>query len=365
MARRSKGEGDQIADIVSSVAAAVSKGKKGGQAFRGDQTEAFMLSAIKQSCSSGNLQIDRLIRGGRPGPGILIPFGRMTVISGRQHAGKTTLAGQIVARAQVELGAVAVVQDTERSLDLKYWERLGVDLKKIILSRCDTVEDVFDKGEEFMKAFRQKSPSTPVIQIWDSVGLTPTRQELKGVDFNNVAKVIGTCTRQGVGLVADHGVAFIVLSDLYRNISGYGDPWIEYGGEKLLRWATLLIRLTRKAKIMVGPDGEEQQVGAFCNVDVKKNKLGPYLMDDDVALLGDEGFSPDYTCLEVGQRAGVIVQDGSWKKWKHGKDESLGFQGWLGFKKSIMSHPQYGELQEAVQAELAKGIKVLGAEEEA
>ena len=68
-----------------------------------------------------------------------VPRGRIVEIFGPESSGKTTVALHVIAEAQRNGGEVAFI-DAEHALDPIYAERLGVNIKDLILSQPDTGE---------------------------------------------------------------------------------------------------------------------------------------------------------------------------------------------------------------------------------
>src|SRR5512139_215924 len=63
-----------------------------------------------------------------------MPRGRVVEIFGPEGSGKTTLALQVIAQAQLAGGMAAFV-DAEHALDAQYARRLGVDLDNLLVSQ--------------------------------------------------------------------------------------------------------------------------------------------------------------------------------------------------------------------------------------
>ena len=73
------------------------------------------------------------------------PKGRIIEIYGPESSGKTTLALEAVAQAQIKGGRAAYV-DAEHSIDPAYAEKLGVDINELILSQTDSGEQALEVG---------------------------------------------------------------------------------------------------------------------------------------------------------------------------------------------------------------------------
>ena len=80
-----------------------------------------------QVVSTGSIGLDIALGAGG------VPRGRIIEVYGPESSGKTTLALHIVAEIQ-KLGGTAAFVDAEHALDPQYAEKLGVDLKDLLIS---------------------------------------------------------------------------------------------------------------------------------------------------------------------------------------------------------------------------------------
>src|SRR5713101_5466730 len=76
--------------------------------------------------STGSISVDAALGVGG------FPRGRVVEVFGPESSGKTTLALQVIAEAQVAGGAAAFV-DAEHALDLTYARKLGVDVDNLLV----------------------------------------------------------------------------------------------------------------------------------------------------------------------------------------------------------------------------------------
>jgi len=333
-------DADFIADVVHKME------KKFGKESAFIPNSGTILCKVEHSVSTRNFLIDSAIAGGLPMPRPLVPFGRMTEISGLNSTGKTTLLGMIVAETQAT-GGIAAVSDTEQALDLAYWEQLGVDLERLIIVPAATIEEVFEKDEALIEVIRDAGDERLICLGWDSLGGTPTKaQEAAAADdkfYAEAAKVVGQNLQRVVNKISKQRIAFVITNHLYRKMDvKYGDPWETYGGEKMKFFATLRIRLQSIGAISEGTDEEKTTIGHKIKVKILKNKMAPILRTVEVPCIGGFGFSLDYSVFEQGQKQGIIAGT-TWKTWKTGKTE-IKFQGWRGFREKVMTHPEYPEL---------------------
>ncbi len=305
-----------------------------------------ILCKIDHWVSTRNFVIDSAISGGLAMPRPIIPFGRLTEISGRNGTGKTSLLGHIVAETQAT-GGVAAIIDTEQALDLAYFEKLGVDLSNLIVIQADTIEDVFTRMEALIKAVKGYDSTRLVMLGWDSLGGTPTKAQAAAESdkhfYAEAAKVVGKNLQRVIQMISRQRIALVFTNHVYRRLDvQYGDPWETYGGEKVKFYSTLRVQLSRVGQIQEGKTGDKQTIGHKVRVKVLKNKMAPMLRNVEVPCVGDHGFSLDYSVMEQGKKLGII-KGSTWSEWGGKK-----WQGWRGFQETMMKDADYPTLVEEV-----------------
>src|SRR5690606_23133572 len=102
-----------------------------------------------------------------------VPRGRIVEVFGPESSGKTTVALHVIAEAQKNGGEVAFI-DAEHALDPVYAERLGVNIKDLILSQPDTGEQALEIAEVLVR-----SGAIDVIVV-DSVAALVPKAEIDG-----------------------------------------------------------------------------------------------------------------------------------------------------------------------------------------
>ena len=102
-----------------------------------------------------------------------VPRGRIVEIYGPESSGKTTLTLHIVANAQKNGGTAAFV-DAEHALDPEYAQKIGVDIKNLLVSQPDTGEQALDIVESLVR-----SSMVDVIVV-DSVAALVPKAEIEG-----------------------------------------------------------------------------------------------------------------------------------------------------------------------------------------
>jgi recombination protein RecA len=314
--------------------------------------EGTILCKVSDWVTTRNFMIDSCIRGGYAIGAPIIPFGRLTEIAGKNKSGKTTLMGHIMAETQAR-GGIAAIADTEQALDLDYFEMLGVDLSKLIIIPCVTVEDVFEKFETFIDIVREGQNNKQLITLgWDSVGATPTNTELADSSsdkhYAECAKVVSQNLRRVIHKISTEKINLMFNNHVYYKMGvKFGDPLETYGGERIKFLSTIRIRLKAGSIITTSVGDDKVEIGKFVHVQLVKNKMVPHLRTVRVPCIGGYGFHNDYAIMEQAKKLNLIT-GAAHKKWITPGDEEISFQNWGQYLDKVVVHPDYGSLVDAV-----------------
>lgn len=265
-----------------------------------------------EAISTGLPQLDRAIGIGG------IPVGRITEISGKWSAGKSTLALQIVKEAQSK-GMECVWMDTEFTFDADYTAALGVDTDKLYLLQMPTAEEGLDA---LLDAARTEKNMLFVV---DSVGgLHPADEASKSSGERTIgaqAGLIARFCRKVVPNLAMNNHALIVLNHEYMEIGALRPTVKTSGGEKLSYHKALWIRLNRTGmNVKVG----EKIVGYKAEAEIRKNKVASTERQKcDLEMEYGRGFLASANLFDDAVAAGVFEKRGN--LW-YMKDEKLGFE---------------------------------------
>ena len=101
--------------------------------------------AFNKSISTGCLSLDVALGVGG------VPKGRVIELYGPESSGKTTLALHIIAEAQ-KAGGYAAFIDAEHALDPVWAEKLGVNLKELLVSQPDHGEQALEITETLVRS---------------------------------------------------------------------------------------------------------------------------------------------------------------------------------------------------------------------
>src|SRR3990167_2957961 len=102
-----------------------------------------------------------------------LPRGRVVEIFGPEGGGKTTLALHVIAEAQKKGGTAAFI-DAEHALDPSRAEKIGVNIKDLLVSQPDTGEQALEIVETLIR-----SGAVDVVVV-DSVAALVPRAEVEG-----------------------------------------------------------------------------------------------------------------------------------------------------------------------------------------
>ena len=206
------------------------------------------------------------------------PRGRITEIYGENQAGKTTLILQAMIQAQ-KAGERAAIVDAEHGLDLQYFQSLGGDVKKLLISQPNTGEQALDIVEKIVR-----SGLCSIVCV-DSVAALVPQVEIEGgmgdQQMGLHARLMSKALRKLVAIVHQSNTALVFTNQTRQKIVMFGNPNTQTGGNALRFYASVRIEMTPitsdKGKLTEKIDGVEHVIGNRVKLKVVKNKVAsPY-----------------------------------------------------------------------------------------
>ncbi len=254
--------------------------------------------------SSGSLSLDLALGIGG------YPRGRIIEIFGPEASGKTTIALHAIAEAQKKGGRVAFI-DAEHSLDPKYAERLGVDVKNLILSQPDNGEQALEICEALV---RSGAITTVVI---DSVAALVPRAEIEGEMGDShmglQARLMSQALRKLSGIVSKTGTTAIFINQLRDKVGiVFGNPEVTPGGRALKFYSSIRLDVRRSEPIKSGTD----VIGGKASIKVVKNKMAPPFKSCLVDIMYGTGISVEGEVVDLAAEFGIIEKMGTWYSYK-------------------------------------------------
>ncbi len=291
-----------------------------GAIMRLGQQEAVAVNVIP----TGSLGLDAALGVGG------VPRGRVIEIFGPESSGKTTLALQVVAKAQ-QSGGLAAFIDAEHALDPEYCGKLGVDVDNLLVAQPDNGEQALEIAETLIR-----SGSVDVIVV-DSVAALVPRAELEGemgeAAVGLQARLMSQAMRKLTGIVSKSKTCVIFINQIREKIGVmFGNPETTTGGRALKFYASVRLDIRRIGPIKSG----EEVVGNRTKVKVVKNKVAAPFRVAEFDILYGEGISRAGELLDLGLEHRVLAKSGTWLSYG---DTRLG-QGRENARQFLKEHPE-------------------------
>ena len=253
--------------------------------------------------STGSLSLDSAIGNG-------LPRGRVVEIYGPESSGKTTLTLHAVAESQKAGGSAAFV-DAEHALDPVYAEKIGINIKELLISQPDSGEQALDIVETLVK-----SGALDIIVI-DSVAALVPKAELDG-DIGDThvglqARLMSQALRKLTGTVSKSKTTVIFINQIRHKIGVmFGSPETTSGGNALKFYSSVRMDIRRIGAIK----DKDQIIGNSTRVKVIKNKVAPPFKVVEFDLMYGKGISKSGELVDLGAKAGVVEKSGAWYAYK-------------------------------------------------
>jgi len=258
--------------------------------------------------TTGLPSLDYILGGG-------FPKGRVIEIYGKAASGKTTFAYTMIAQAQKQ-GGKALYIDVECSFDPIYAEKVGVDLKQLLVSQPDSAEQALDLVNDFAK-----TGEVSVIALDSVAALVPkadTEKEIEGSHgIAGRARILSRSLPMIANSASKNGCTILFINQIRTNVGVmFGNPLESPGGMALKFTASTRIEIrARKPEERGGNEG--QPVLAV----VKKNKLAQPFRETELFLAYGKGFDTVLDLIEVAVTFDLLLRSGAYYyyTWEEGK----------------------------------------------
>jgi len=300
-----------------------------------------------QTVSTGSLGLDIALGLGG------LPRGRVVEIYGPESSGKTTLTLHVIAEMQ-KLGGVCAFIDAEHALDIRYAEKLGIDVNNLIISQPDTGEQALEITDSLVR-----SGSIDLIVI-DSVAALVPKAEIEGEMGDSLpglqARLMSQALRKLTGSIKRTNCLVIFINQIRMKIGVmFGSPETTTGGNALKFYASVRLDIRRSGAIKKGDD----IIGSETKVKVVKNKVSPPFKEVFFDILFNEGISRLGEIIDLGVEHNIVDKAGAWYSYNSDK---IG-QGKDNAREYLRQHPELAleievKVREAVGIEFSDKINV-------
>tara|TARA_B100000686_G_scaffold282636_1_gene305159 strand:+ start:4497 stop:5504 length:1008 start_codon:yes stop_codon:yes gene_type:complete len=250
-----------------------------------------------------------------------LPRGRVVEIYGPESSGKTTLTLQVIAEMQ-KIGGTAAFIDAEHALDPLYAQKIGVNVKELLISQPDNGEQALEIADMLVR-----SGSIDVVVIDSVAALTP-RAEIEGEmgdpQMGLQARLMSQALRKLTANIKRSNTMLVFINQIRMKIGVmFGNPETTTGGNALKFYSSVRLDIRRIGAIKKG----DEILGNETRVKVVKNKVAPPFKKAEFDILYGEGISHEGELIELGVLHNLVEKAGAWysyngEKIGQGKDNS-------------------------------------------
>jgi recombination protein RecA len=277
--------------------------------------------------STGSLSLDVALGIGG------LPRGRVVEIYGPESSGKTTLALQTIAQCQKGEGTAAFI-DAEHAMDPIYAEKLGVNLKDLLVSQPDTGEQALEIADMLVRS------NAVDLVVVDSVAALTPKAEIEGeMGDSHVglqARLMSQALRKLTANIKRSNTTVVFINQIRMKIGVmFGSPETTTGGNALKFYSSVRLDIRRIGSIKKG----EEVIGNDTRVKVVKNKTAPPFKQAEFEILYGEGCSHEGELIDLGVKHGLVDKAGAWYSCN---GERIG-QGKENARTYLKEHPEMAE----------------------
>jgi RecA/RadA recombinase len=235
-----------------------------------------------------------------------VALGHCSCIYGKPDTGKTTVLLHIAAQAQQQ-GIMPILVVTEGKISWDRAKEMGFEKENAIVEEnCEFLEDVFAFMDKIVSDVISGRLPSDCILLWDSVGNTLSRKEVKTNADGTIEKQATMMLRARV--LSDHipglvkkinetrkvmypkTVGLVILNQAYTEPPKYPGAMSALkpkGGDAILYASSLLIKTAKKSKLKATKGGKKISFGILSTISVEKNHISAICNQGDYVIVSD------------------------------------------------------------------------------
>lgn len=270
--------------------------------------------------------------------------GKLYELMGWEGTGKSTICGHVAANCQAYGGKVAYI-DGEHAVDRNYFQQLGVDTTKMLISQPSCGEEGFNIAMELIN-----TGEIDLIIIDSDSSLIPKKVldgEVGDSAIGRKALLNSNAYPKMKAALSQHNVCVIVISQ-YREKIGvmFGNPTTTQGGHALKFYSDVRIEVSRT----LAKDGDVNY-GNKTKVKATKNKIFPPFRISEFDIVYGKGIDKFSEMIDMAIDFDIINKAGSWYSYN---GEKVG-QGLPSVSAFLNERPElYGDIVHMVVNNLRK-----------
>ena len=249
-----------------------------------------------------------------------IPLGRMTLMTGWESSGKSSVALIAAREIQKKTDKTVVIMDGEHTVSDSHIDRFNLDRKKLIVYKESNLEQMLDTTEALSTADDIGGIVIDSVKAFYSSAVEAKSAE--DIHIGIEAKKIGSRFSIVHSNCARRKIAFIVLNQWRENPGSMGDPRVLPGGNWNKYMPCLHLDFTKKDLIK---NKDAKVIGHNLDVRVKKSKFGAFDKKEvyTVNFYYNGGFNSydEYARLFV--ETEIALAKGAWIKYPNKDGEEL------------------------------------------
>ena len=237
--------------------------------------------------SSGSLFLDYALGTNKKDKASGWALGRIVELYGPESSGKSLICLKTIVEAQ-KAGYECAYIDCENSFDMIFAEQLGVDTSKLLITRENVAEKVFDIASQILEEY----PKIRVV-VFDSIASMIPKVEieasLEDQQMASVARVMSKGLRK-LTLKNKNNAVLLFINQLRENPGAgmYANPEYTPGGRAIKFYSSIRAEI-RKGEFLFDPEDKKKRIGQTVKFKIVKNKTDIPFREGYFRFMYEEG----------------------------------------------------------------------------